>query len=289
MSASKVYLNGAIVDRTVPGIAPADRGFLYGDGFFETLRVFSGRPFLLDEHVERLNGSCRETGWEWRLDVDLAAGAVRALFDENGLGDAYVRITVSRGAGNPGLTELACREPTVLIDVRGMELPPLDELQRIKLVRSPYRRDEQSPLVRHKSVSYQLNVLALAEGRSRGADEVFFLNTADCLAEGAISNLFFVRDGVLFTPAVECGLLPGITRGVVIELAEREGIAVSSGCFPEDDLRAADEVFCTNSLRGVMSVRQVLDWPDVDLGEAALTSRLHEMYGRKVRNACGLG
>ncbi len=115
-----------------------------------------------------------------------------------------------------------------------MELPPLDGPAPVSIVRSAYRRDEHSPIVRHKSLSYQLNVLALAEGRAAGADEVYFLNGAGELAEGAFTNLFFVRGGMVRTPDVACGLLPGVTREVVLEVCAEEGIAAEAGRYAEE-------------------------------------------------------
>jgi branched-subunit amino acid aminotransferase/4-amino-4-deoxychorismate lyase len=136
-------------------------------------------------------------------------------------------------------------------------------------------------------VSYQLNVLALAEGRSRGADEVFFLNSQGRLAEGAITNLFLVSGGVVQTPDVSCGLLPGITRLAVLELCRDEGVPAAVGVYGEDALAAAAEVFCTNSLRGVMAVSSILEWPDKPLTDRPVTARLQAAYARLVRRLCG--
>jgi len=288
MKAKWAWLNGEIVRRAEASVSPFDRGFLYGDGFFETLRAFGGAAFLLREHIDRLNASCRETGWRWCLDAGEAADAVSGLLARNGMADAYLRITVSRGSASVPLTELQCAEPTVLIEVRDVPLPPLDAPPNIALAGSPYRRNERSPVVRHKSLSYQFNLMALAEGRGRGADEVFFLNPSGCLTEGAISNLFFVRDGALYTPAVECGLLPGVTRAAVIDLARNDGLEVSCGRYFEDDLRRAEEIFCTNSLRGIMGVERIVDYPELGSCPGPTTARLQALYAEQVRRACGL-
>jgi len=166
-----------------------------------------------------------------------------------------------------------------------MRLAPLGEPPSFVLARSPYRRNEHSAVVRHKSLSYQGNVLALAEGRRRGADEVFFLNSRGHLAECAITNLFFVARGIVCTPDVECGLLPGITRQVVLEICEDRGLPAEVGVYEERDLRAADEVFCTNSLRGVVAVEKILDYPGRRPGVHDVTARLQRAYAELCENA----
>ncbi|MHC4788567.1 MAG: aminotransferase class IV [Planctomycetota bacterium] len=274
----RVYLNGRLIARDAALISAFDRGFLYGDGFFETTRIHQGVPLLLARHLRRLADSCRETGFGGELDLEELKAAVSGLVEENAVAEGYLRITVSRGRYEGRLAELATEEPTVLIEARGLDLAPLEAPPLLVLARSPYRRNEGSPLVRHKSLSYQLNVLALADARRRGADEALFLNSRGELTEGAISNLFLVKDGAVLTPDVSCGLLPGITRRTVLELCQQERLVALVDAYEERDLRAADEVFCTNSLRGVMPVGSLLDWPDVALASRPVTERLQKAY-----------
>jgi len=284
-----VWLNGRILPRQEAVIFPFDRGFLYGDGFFETLRVFCGRPFLLAQHLRRLNSSCQEAGWGRALDVVALKAGVGELIERNGVSDGYLRITVSRGGHRGNLTLLECADPTAFIEVRSMTLPPVDTPPSLTLKKSPYLRNEHSPVVRHKSLSYQGNLLALAEGRAQGADEVFFLNCRAHLTEGAITNLFFVKGEEVFTPDVSCGLLPGITRQAIIEICQTEGISLSCGLYQEADLQAADEVFCTNSLRGIMAVKKILDYPSLRLSEHRVTGMLQVLYAEKMRRECAEG
>jgi len=286
-SDERVCLNGRIVAGADARIDPLDRGFLYGDGLFETMRVVAGRAFLLDRHLERLAGSCRLMGFGREIDRAGIAKDVGRLVEANGAREGYLRITVSRGPYRGGLAELAAEEPTVLIQARPMDLSPLEAPPSLALARSPYRLDEQSPITGHKSLSYQLNVLALAEARRRGADEAFFLNTAGHLAECAVSNLFFVAGGAVRTPAVSCGLLPGVTRAVVIELCGEEGLPVEEGAWGEEELCRAEEAFCTNSLRGVMGVERILDYEDAALRVGPVTRRLQRAYAALVRRTCG--
>lgn len=290
-SADRVYLNGELVPRHAARISPFDRGFLYGDGFFETTRVEAGVPVFLDRHLRRMAASCALTGFgagpAGDLDVQSIADGVRALIAANGVREGYLRVTVSRGAYSGGLAKLETEAPTVFAEARPMELPPLDAPAPIAIVRSAFRRDERSPIVRHKSLSYQLNVLALAEGRKAGADEVYFLNAAGRLTEGAITNLFFARGGRAFTPDVACGLLPGVTREVVLEVCAEEGVVTETGCYAESELLAADEVFCTNSLRGVVGVRAILGSPDVTPPGGPVLARIQRAYAGRVRQDCG--
>jgi branched-subunit amino acid aminotransferase/4-amino-4-deoxychorismate lyase len=282
-------VNGRIVSRAEAAVSAFDRGFLYGDGFFETTRVWSSVPVFLDRHLDRLCASCAGTGFGAPLDVEAIRNAVARLVESNAVTDGYLRVTVSRGVHSGRLDELAAANPTVTVEVRAMQLPPLEAAPPLILMRSPYRRDEHSPLVRHKSLSYQTNVLALAAAHRAGADEVFFLNCAGNLTEGAVSNLFFVSRGRVFTPDVSCGLLPGIARQVVLELCGALGIPAQVGVFREGDLREAEAAFCTNSLRGVMPVRGFVDRPERAVQVHEVTARLQAEYAGAVRLACGTG
>ncbi len=282
-----VYLNGRLVPREEARVSPFDRGFLYGDGFFETTRISAGVALLLERHLERLANSCHETGFGAGPDVPALAAGVEELIRTNDVEEGYLRITVSRGRHQGRLTDLEAAEPTTFAEARAMELPPLEALTPpIVLAPAAHRRNEASPIVRHKSLSYQDNILALAEGHRQGADEVYFLNSRGELTEGAISNLFLVRDGTLRTPEVECGLLPGITRAVLLELCTDEGIPVETGRYGEEDLLSAEEVFCTNSLRGVMPVGRVLGPPDSEFSPGNATARLRAAYAALVRREC---
>ncbi|MFW6118711.1 MAG: aminotransferase class IV [Planctomycetota bacterium] len=278
MPADNVFLNGSIVPRDRALVSAFDRGFLYGDGFFETTRIHRGNALLLDRHLERLRTSCRQTGFGDGADVRTLSEGVKRLIEVNSVDAGYLRITVSRGEYTGRLTELEATAPTVLIEARSMDLPPLDDPPPWTLVRSRYRQNENSPVVAHKSLSYQANLLALAEGREAGADEVYLLNGREELTEGAISNLFFVRDGVVCTPEVDCGLLPGITRAVVLELCSEHGIPCETGAYGEPVLLNAEEVFCTNSLRGIVPVEGVLGPPDAIFPPGPVTSSLQSHY-----------
>jgi len=281
-----VYVNGQFASRDEASVSPLDRGFLYGDGFFETMRIVHGRPFRLARHVERLRQSCIETGWGCGPDAEEVEAAVSGLVGRNEVSEGYLRITATRGLHKGALTVLEAAEPTLFIEARTMDLPPLDGPPAFVLARAHFRREETSPVVRHKSLSYQGNILALADARSRGADEVYFVNSRGHLAEGAITNLFLVRGGVVCTPEAECGLLPGITRETVMELCGAATIRCETGRYGESELAGADEVFCTNSLRGVIPVKAILEFPDSEFATRPVTDRLQQLYAQLVRAEC---
>lgn len=282
-----VSLNGSVVKRREARISALDRGFLFGDGFFETTRIVGGTPFRLRRHLERMGAACHETGWQWVPDPEAVGKSLRRLIRCNDVEEGYLRISVSRGVHDGPLTELRAAEPTVLIDAHPMDLAPLDGAAPLTLARAPWTRNENSPVTAMKSLSYQDSVLALARGRGRGADEVYFLNGRGELAEGAISNLFTVRGGTVMTPHSDCGLLPGIGREVVLEICHAEGIPHRSGRYPERDLLEAEEIFCTNSLRGVMPVERVIEEGGGRWGECPLTRRLQRLYAKLVLAECG--
>jgi branched-subunit amino acid aminotransferase/4-amino-4-deoxychorismate lyase len=282
-----VFLNGGIVPRAHAVISPLDRGFLYGDGFFETTRILDGVALWLDRHLDRLAASCRETGFGTPVEVEALRSGVERVIEANEVRDGYLRITLSRGVHRGELADLEAAWPTTLVQASSMDLPPLDSPPPLVLAGSRYRIDEHSPLVRHKSLSYQANLLALAEARRAGADEVFLLNSADQLTEGAISNLFFVKHGSVCTPDVSCGLLPGITREVVLGLCAELTIPFETRVYGEEDIWTADLVFCTNSLRGIMPVERIVGPPDRTMpAPGETTGLLQQAYADLARSTC---
>ena len=284
-----VYLNGDILPSDEARVSPLDRGFLYGDGLFETTRVMGGVALLRDWHLARLAGSCRTLGFVYTPDMDVVTEAVRRTIEANEVQEGYLRITVTRGLDDRPLTDLEAPNPTVLVQARSMSLEPLDDHPRIYIERAPFPINEHSVLAGHKSTSYQANVLALVGGLSTGSHEVYFLNSQGQVAEGSISNLFFVKDEVLRTPAESCGLLPGIARAALLRLCPDVGIACEEGEYTEPDLLAADEVMCTNSLRGIMPVGRVDGSRGVSLtAPGPVTRRLQTAFQEFAREMSGL-
>jgi len=255
----KVYLNGEVIDEREALIPAADRGVLFGDGVFETVRAYGGRPFRMDRHLERLREGCGEL----RIggvpaDAEIVE-AVAELYRINvASGDAYIRVTLTGGRfdGNRGLERPG--PPNVHIMVKPFEGYPREWYERgMRLVVSDVRANDGSPLSRIKSTSYLDKLIARQEARDRGADDALILNSRGYLAEATSSNLFLVRRGKLATPAEECGLLPGITREAVMELCEEYGLVCETGLFTPQDLVRADEAFLTVTTGELVPVCEV--------------------------------
>jgi branched-subunit amino acid aminotransferase/4-amino-4-deoxychorismate lyase len=269
----KVYLNGRILSSDGGRISPLDRGLLYGDGFFETVRIEGGAPQRIERHLERLKASCCTAGFGDCVEFAAMKNGAEELIAANGVRRGRLRITLTRGV-LPGVGTGPAESPTVLMQAGQMDLPPLGEAEPIVLAVSPWRTNERSPIVALKRIGYQANLLALAEARDRGADEALMLNSVGQIAEGCISNIFLVQGGRVLTPALDCGLLPGIMRSIVLEACRAEGIQAEEGAYTIDSLQAADEIFCTNALRGIMPVKRVLIDPEWERAARPVTAQL---------------
>lgn len=272
-----LYLNDRVVPAEEAVVSVFDHGFLYGDGVYETLRSYGGAVFMMEEHLDRLERSASLIGLVLPLGREAVKGAVYQTLKANSLRDAYVRITVSRGAGPIGLDPALCERPTFV--VHAGELPRYPERlyeEGVRLVIPRTRRNLREALdPRIKSLNFLNNIQAKREALEAGAFEALMLNHRDRLTECTVANVFFARGGALLTPSVECGLLDGITRGHVIALAEREGMRVIEGEFRKEDLFRAEEVFITNTTMEVMPVARVDDVP-YKAGEIA--RRLRRAY-----------
>ena len=253
----QVWLNGEFVTRETATVSAFDRSFLYGDGLFETIRAYGAVPFKLAEHLGRLGASAEALGI---VAPHGLADAVAGLIEKNGLSDAYVRITVSRGIHAGALASDEPVAPTALIEAKPLHPYPAELYERgATLTVSSLSHDSASPLRRHKTTSYLASILAKREAKERGADEALLLDPAGDVAEGATSNVFCVRGGELLTPPLDLNILPGITRAAVIGLAREAGVTVREERFGLAALASANEVFLTNSLMEVMPVRFVDD------------------------------
>lgn len=247
-----IYLNGAILPPEQARIDPFDRGFSLGDGLFETLRAYDGRPFRLEDHLERMSTAAAALDIPLPVDMPAVAEAVVALLGANrhGGGDASIRITLSRGAGARGLAPPEDPRPTLMIATAGYAPPP----EICAAVTVAIRRNEGSPQSRMKSLGALDNVLAAREAAKRGAEEAILLNNAGSIACGARANLFAVIDGRLVTPPIADGVLPGIARRVVLEIAAARRLPWEEASLRPEDLARAEEVLLTNSLFEIRSV-----------------------------------
>ena len=246
------HVDGDLVAASEATVNVRDRGFLYGDAAFETMRAYGGEVFEWNAHMDRLAETCEVLG----LEHGLSAGDLRERVDEtlatNEFREAYVRLSITRGVQSGKLTPDEEVDPTVVVIVsqlprggRGSQ-PVWDgpaTLQTAKTKRVP---DAAIP-ARAKTHNYLNGILARLELRVTDADEAMLVDADGHVTEGATSNLFFVRDNALRTPSLDGPVLPGITRRVVLELAREEGIPVEEGQYTPEEIRSADEVFLTNS------------------------------------------
>jgi branched-chain amino acid aminotransferase group I len=248
-----VCLNGRILPAAYARVSVLDHGFLYGAGLFETMRTVGGRPMLWREHAARLRESAEAIGlvlpWSEEELERYIVETVRA----NGLAEAYVRLSVTRGEGALGPSGKSCAEPTLVIYAKELVLPPtrVYEEGRDLVVLATVRQTPET-FVRVKSHNYLNSLLAYQELEQRGAAEGIQRTADGYIAEGAVSNLFFVVDGELWTPSLDTGILPGITRAWAIRQARAEGIAVREHRFTLDEIMRATEAFTTSSVAGVV-------------------------------------
>lgn len=254
-----VYLNNRVVPASEAKVSVFDHGFLYGDGIYETMRVYDGVVFMLDEHIERLYRSASLIGLNIPKKIADIKISIYETLKANSLTNAYVRLTISRGYGPIGLDPDLCKEPTFVVIANEFKNYPKSYYEEgIKLIIASVRRNLKEALnPQIKSLNFLNNILAKIEAKQADVYEAIMLNAADHLAEGTISNIFFVKDDILCTPSIECGILDGITRGMVIDLAVKNGIEVKEGAFTPDELYRASEVFITNTTMEVMPAYRV--------------------------------
>jgi branched-chain amino acid aminotransferase len=266
-----IYLNGTIVPPDFARIDPADRGFTLADGLFETLRAYRGKPFRLADHLERLSDSADALGIPLLFDVPAIAEAVMEVLEANALAEAAIRITLTRGTGPRGLAPPADVKPTLMISA--VPYAPLPDTCAATVV--GIRRNEGSPLSRMKSLAYLDNVLAAGEAARRQAEEAILLNNAGRVAGAARANPFAVIGGRLVTPPMGDGVLPGIARRVVLELAAALKIPAEEASLSPGDLARAQENFLTTPL---FERRWVGRRDDRALGPGEVAARLRADY-----------
>lgn len=280
-----VFVNGTITDADRASVAVFDHGFLFGEGIYETLRTYGREPFLFDRHVRRLRNSASllalDVPWS---DADLLANARKTMAALPGLDEAYIRILVTRGVGELSYNPAACPQPSLVIIVKPFPGQPERTFsQGIKIALVSVRRNHPqalNPLI--KSNNLINNALAMQEAIRRNAEEALMLNQAGELAECAQSNVFLVRGGSVLTPPLTAGLLPGVTREFVLELARSLGIDAREARLMPDDLHAADEAFITGTTREVTPVVAV-DEQRIGAGQPGpVTQRLLEEFRARV-------
>ena len=252
----KVYINGKLHDKADAKISVYDHGLLYGDGVFEGIRSYDGRAFRLEAHIDRLFASARAIHLLIPLAREELAEAIVETLRANGLRDAYIRLVVTRGAGSLGLDPSRTSDPQVIIITDSITLYP-DELYEhgLKIVTSGTIRNHPAALnPRIKSLNYLNNILAKIEGINAGCLEALMLNHQGHVAECTGDNIFTVHDGAVHTPSIDSGILEGITRQAVIDLAREAGLSVVERIMDRHDVYTADECFLTGTAAEVIPV-----------------------------------
>jgi len=279
------YVNGTFVPKDEAKISVYDHGYLYGDGIFEGIRVYGGRVFRLEQHLDRLYESARYL----MLDIPLARDELRAAILEtvrrSGLRDAYIRPVISRGVGDLGLDPRKCKTPTVVIIVDTIQLYPKDAYERgLRMITATTRKirpDALSPQA--KSLNYLSNIMARMEANQAGVDEAVMLNSEGYVCECSADNLFLVRESEVWTPPPYVGILKGITRGAVIELARELGVLLMERVFTLHDIYTADECFLTGTGAEVGPVVEVDGRKIAEGRPGAITLRLIAAFRDLVR------
>ncbi|RJE83603.1 4-amino-4-deoxychorismate lyase [Paenibacillus sp. 1011MAR3C5] len=266
----KIGLNGKVVEAHEAVISVYDHGFLYGLGLFETFRTYQGRPYLLERHMARLKAGCAELGIPFGMSIGELESWISMLLRENGLKDGYVRLTVSAGEGVLGLPTGDYEQPNIVLLVKELPLVNGEAMRlgkELRLLRTV--RNTPEGTVRFKSLHYMNNIMAkrellglAGEGSAHlmpahpGA-EGLMLTREGWLSEGIVSNLFFLRGRIVRTPAIDTGILPGITRQRVLELAADAGYEVEEGRYRWEELVEADEIWMTNSIQELIPITQL--------------------------------
>jgi branched-chain amino acid aminotransferase len=277
-------INGAPCPPEGATISVYDRGFLYGDSVFETLRTYGGHPFALDEHMARLERSAARVLISLPVQLSLIAAEVSEGIARAGNPESYVRVMLTRGSGPMGLDPDLAETPSRVILVEPLVAPSAEIYARgiqVILVRTA-RATDDNPAAGAKVANYLTSLLALREAKLRGAAEALIVDGRGCVLEGTTSNLFWVRGGKLGTTPEGSGILAGITRAHLLEVAGRIGVPVSTEEIDEDELARVDELFICSSIREVIAVVRVDGRSVGDGRPGPITERMHEGFRRHV-------
>jgi branched-chain amino acid aminotransferase len=275
-------INGTAVPRSQAKIAVLDYGFLYGYSLYETLRTYSKKPFRLDNHLARLRYSGDKLGI--LVNAAFVREAVQNTIKANEFENARLRITLSAGEGTMTPDPGSCALPTLVVLASEYQPPAADKYREgFKIIVSEIRRNSHSPVTFLKSGNTIENMLARQEAKKAPADEAVFLNEKGYVSEAAGSNIFLVSKGALKTPRYETGILPGVTRVVIFELAFSLGLKVKEAIIRLSEIQEADEVFLTNSLIEIMPVSEISGKKIGDGKPGKITTKLMKAYKSLVK------
>lgn len=257
--APKIWLDGKIVDREDAKITVFDHGLLYGDGVFEGIRVYSGRVFELEAHINRLYESAKAIRLEISMGQAELANAVTETVAAGEISDGYVRLVVTRGVGTLGLNPFICQKSSIIIIVDSIQLYPEELYEKgMKVVSANTVRNHPLAIPpQAKTLNYLNNILAKIEALDSGVPEVIMYNHEGFVAEASGDNVLIIKDGIIYAPPAEAGALPGITRAIVIKLAEQENIKVVEKNLTRFDLYVSDEFFLTGTAAEIIGIVEI--------------------------------
>ncbi|HHT9124325.1 MAG TPA: branched-chain-amino-acid transaminase [Candidatus Brocadiia bacterium] len=283
----KVYINGELIPQEDAKISVFDHGLLYGDGVFEGIRSYNGNVFKLTAHIDRLYESAKALALNIPMTKDEMKAAIKETLEANNLKDSYIRLVVTRGIGKLGLDPYKCARPEIIIITDTIELYPKkfynDGLEVVTV--ATVRNHPEAVDPRIKCLNYINNILAKIECLNAGAMEAVMLNRDGFVAECAGDNIFIIKEGILYTPPSYAGILKGITRDVIIELALEKGMVVKEELFTRYDLYVADECFLSGTAAELIPVVKI-DGRLVGTGKPGkITMDLLKRYQDLTRNS----
>lgn len=281
----QVYVNGQYFPKEEAKISVFDHGFLYGDGIFEGIRAYGGRVFRLKEHIDRLYDGARGIMLDIPLTKEEMTEVVLETLRKNKLQDAYIRLVVSRGTGDLGLDPRKCQKPTVICITDKIVLYP-EKLynEGMEIITAATRRNRPEGVnPQMKSLNYLNNIMAKLEANLAGVPEAMLLNTEDYVAECTGDNIFIVKDGVLITPPPFVGILVGITRNAIMELAEKIGVKVEEKVFTRYEVFTADECFLSGTAAEAIPVVKVDGRTIADGKPGPVTKKITEAFKELIK------
>lgn len=268
-------LNGEIYKNKDKTIEPTSQAFMFGYGLFETMKILNGKILFFDEHLKRLKSACKTLKLELNQREEKIKKDSYKLLQEQGIENGVLKILYAKG-NDENYLFLTTRENSYSKD---------DYKNGFNLMISQYKRNQDSILTFVKSNNYMENILIKQESKEFGFDEVLFLNTDDYVAEGATSNVFWIKGKIVYTPSIECGLLPGIVREKVIESCTNLGIKMIIGKFKQEELINAEEVFITNSVMDIMPVSKI-NKKIFNIDENIITHNIVKEYRKLIGEEC---
>ncbi len=277
---TKINFNGNIDDEA--HVSVLDHGFLFGDSVYEVIATLNNRPVFMAEHLQRLRNSARELELAIPYTNEKFQNEIRKTLNAADNRESYIRIIVTRGVGEIDLDPVSCSSPTVIILVTDSVIYPEEsykkgiQLSLVSVKRNP--KESLDPGI--KTGNYLNNVLAKIEANRAGAADALMLNPLGILTECTTSNFFMVKEGRVLTPSLQCGILAGITRETLIQLARENGMLVEEGEWPPEILGDAEEAFITGTVKKVMPVT-LLDGRPIGNGKPGpVTQKLMKLYDK---------